>query len=379
MRAAAISDPEPQLILRPAEARDLDALVALENRVFATDRLSRRSFRHFLASTNAVMITGEISGTIAGYALVLFRPTSFIARLYSIAVAPEFTRRNVGKALLAAAEEAACARGCFTIRLEVHVKNKAAARLYEQAGYRVFGRRPDYYEDGGTALRFEKRLAPAPGSHVSPPPYFHQTTDFTCGPACMMMALAWAGRPVRAGAALEFKLWREATTIFMASGPGGCEPFGLAVTLKRYGLQPEIFVNRPGPYFLDGVRSPDRQRVMRLAQAEFRREAEELDIPAHQTPLGESALMQALSSGACAIVLVTGYRMLRRNVPHWVFAYGHSGRFVLIHDPAAEIEQSGHARPAHSLAIPTAAFARISRYGAENLRAAVVIRKGFTQ
>ena len=24
------------------------------------------------------------------------------------------------------------------------------------------------------------------------PPYFHQTTEFTCGPACIMMALAWA-------------------------------------------------------------------------------------------------------------------------------------------------------------------------------------------
>jgi Peptidase_C39 like family len=43
-----------------------------------------------------------------------------------------------------------------------------------------------YYEDGGDALRFEKRLVP--NLRALAPPYFHQTTEFTCGPACIMMA-----------------------------------------------------------------------------------------------------------------------------------------------------------------------------------------------
>ena len=42
-----------------------------------------------------------------------------------------------------------------------------------------------YYEDGGDALRFEKPLAPAPAALEAAPPYFHQSTEFTCGPACI--------------------------------------------------------------------------------------------------------------------------------------------------------------------------------------------------
>ena len=86
----------------------------------------------------------------------------------------------------------------------------------------------------------------------------HQSTEFTCGPACIMMALAWADRAFTPPPLLEFQLWREATTIYMTSGPGGCEVYGLAVTLKRHGLDPEIHVSRPGPYFL-GDRPVGRQ------------------------------------------------------------------------------------------------------------------------
>src|SRR6516162_8974963 len=86
-------------------------------------------------------------------------------------------------------------------------------------------------EDGGDALRFEKRLVPNLRALAVAPPYFHQTTEFTCGPACIMMALAWADRKFKPAPAFEFQLWREATTIFMTSGPGGCGPYGMAVAL----------------------------------------------------------------------------------------------------------------------------------------------------
>src|SRR5205809_1033925 len=84
------------------------------------------------------------------------------------------------------------------------------------------GHRAGYYENGGDALRFEKRLVPDPKALAAPPPYFHQTAEFTCGPACIMMALAWADRSFQPEPAFEFRLWRESTTIFMSSGPGGC-------------------------------------------------------------------------------------------------------------------------------------------------------------
>jgi ribosomal protein S18 acetylase RimI-like enzyme len=163
---SAASDRTPPLRLRAGELRDLANLVALENRVFATDRLSRRSLRHFLTSaTAAVTVAEEADGAIVGTAILLFRPRSRIARLYSISVAPERTGRGIAALLLDATETVAAGRACNAIRLEVHTGNAAAISRYRKSGYCEFGRYPAYYQDGGDALRFEKQLtAPPPGT-----------------------------------------------------------------------------------------------------------------------------------------------------------------------------------------------------------------------
>src|SRR5947209_13461225 len=209
MRTQTLQKSSPAIRLRKAQAADLEALDTLEHRVFATDHLSRRSLRHFLGSPTAEVMVAEQDGDLAGTAIVLFRPRSAVARLYSIAVAPHIGGRGVGPMLLAAAEAAAIARDCGSIRLEVHETNHAAISRYRKSGYREFGRRVGYYEDGGDALRFEKRLVPDPKLLATAPPYFHQTVEFTCGPACIMMALAWADRSFQPEPASEFRLWRE--------------------------------------------------------------------------------------------------------------------------------------------------------------------------
>jgi ribosomal protein S18 acetylase RimI-like enzyme len=379
MHAAVAHDSAPEPRLRPARPADADALARLEQRVFHGDRVSRRGFRRFLDSPRAALIVADADATLVGYALVLFRKGSNIARLYSIAVAPEFAGRGLGSALLAAAEQAAIDNDRVAMRLEVHENNAKAIARYRKAGYDLFGRHFQYYADRGHALRFEKRLQPPLRQLEHPPPYFHQTTEFTCGPACMMMALAWADPGLRPSPALEFKLWRESTTIFLSSGHGGCEPYGLAVTLRRHGLLPEIHVSSPGPYFLDTVRSEDKRRVMRLTQQEFQREAGELGIATHLTPLGESALMAALDAGATAIALVAGYHMVRRRVPHWVFAFGHEGRYILVHDPAARRDEAGAPIAAETCAVPRTVFAQMRRFGQDDLNATILIRRGPSQ
>ncbi|HWF94627.1 MAG TPA: peptidase C39 family protein [Xanthobacteraceae bacterium] len=376
MRTQMAHQSMPAVRLRKAVPADLEALDALEHRVFATDHLSRRSLRHFLGAPTAEVIVAEHDGELAGTAIVLFRPRSSVARLYSIAVAPHKGGRGIGPMLLAAAEAVAVERGCGTIRLEVHETNATAIARYRKSGYREFGRHPRYYEDGGDALRFEKPLAPAPAALEAAPPYFHQTTEFTCGPACIMMALAWADRSFQPAPAFEFQLWRDATTIFLASGLGGCEVYGLAVTLKRRGLEPEIHASRKGPYFLETVNSADKRRVMEVTQAEFRREARALAIPTHLTPASESVLIQAFDEGKVAIVLISGYQNVGRGQPHWVFAFGRDGRHILLHDPAANRDEHGKAIAPETYAVPWAAFERMTRLGRDRLSAAIVIRKG---
>jgi [ribosomal protein S18]-alanine N-acetyltransferase len=149
---------EPGVRLRAGRLTDIDALLALEQAAFTTDHLSERSFRRFLSSTNAVLTVADLGGRLVGYVLVLLRPNSAIARLYSVAVASAAAGRGIGPQLIAAGETAARRRGRSVMRLEVHVQNAAAIKRYRKSGYQQFGTRRNYYDDRGDALRFEKRL-----------------------------------------------------------------------------------------------------------------------------------------------------------------------------------------------------------------------------
>ena len=153
--------------VRHGEPADLDALMALEQRVFATDQLSRRSMRRLLESRTAMVIVAEQGGSLVGTVVVLFRAGSAVARLYSIAVAPPMSGQGVAAMLLDAADARARARGCKSMRLEVHETNAVAISRYRKSGYRQFGRHDAYYEDGGDALRFEKPLGREPARDVS--------------------------------------------------------------------------------------------------------------------------------------------------------------------------------------------------------------------
>ena len=99
----------------------------------------------------------------------------------------------------------------------------------------------------------------------------------------------------------------------------------------------------------------------------------------HLTPVSESVLMGAFDAGSAAIVLVSGYHMVSRGRPHWIFAFGRDGRHVLMHDPAAVRDDQGAARAPETYAVPWPAFERLIHVGGNRLSAAIVIRKGTPQ
>lgn len=372
--------------LRAARAEDLSSLVALENAAFTSDRISRRNFRYFLKSPTARLIVAIVGDRLAGYALVLFRAQTALARLYSIAVDADFQGAGIGRKLLQAAEEAAYDADRLFLRLEVRADNPAALGLYEKSGYRRFARVKAYYQDGEDALRLEKRLH---GGHPlrTSVPYFRQATDFTCGPCCLRMAFAAFDVECGVDETAELRLWREATTIYLASGLGGCEPFGLAVAAKKRGLYAEIRVNTEEHFFLSSVRDAEKRRVMRLVQDDFRSEAKALSIPVFDRPLSAEELAGEAQRGTLSIVLISGYGMYRKKEPHWILVHGGDGRHLIVHDPWTEPEvAAGHdkgtdpdaipetfADAAH-LPIPLAAFERMARWGKQGVRAQILLR-----
>ena len=86
--------------IRRTRAADIEVLAGIEDRVFPSDQMSRRSFRRSISSPTMTMLTAVSEGTPVGYALVHRRRGSKIAHLASIAVGPEMAGHGVGGELL---------------------------------------------------------------------------------------------------------------------------------------------------------------------------------------------------------------------------------------------------------------------------------------
>ncbi|RLQ22617.1 GNAT family N-acetyltransferase [Seongchinamella sediminis] len=362
------------LAFRPAALADLDALLQLEAACFATDRLSRRSFRRWLQAPHGSLLVAERDSTLLGYGLIWCHRGTRLARLYSLAVDPAARGQGVASGLLQALEAAAARRGRLFMRLEVAASNSAAIRLYENSGYRAFGAYPHYYEDEGDALRMQKtiqRVAAAPGARSMP--WYPQSTEFTCGPAALMMAMAGLGADLALEQALELDLWREATTIYMTSGHGGCHPLGLALAAARRGFHAEVYINSSEPLFLDGVRSDNKKQVMTTVHNHFVEQAVDLNVGIVHAEIDMTQIGQWLEQGCAVLVLISTYRLDGRKSPHWVTVTAIDEHCLYVHDPDVSREDQ-FALDCQHLPIARDDFARMASFGAARLRTALAIR-----
>jgi ribosomal-protein-alanine acetyltransferase len=367
--------------LIPAQRHHLDALERIEQASFTTDRISRRSFRRFIDQHIGDFQVAVVAGEVVGYYIVLYRRATQLARLYSLAVAPAYRRRGIGSMLLAAAEHDADECHCLFMRLEVKVDNQAALALYHAAGYYDMEIRPEYYEDEADALVLQKLLP-----RFEPPsngngeqrlvPYRTQTTEFTCGPASLLMAMAFFDIPSHDPAHEELEIWREATTIFMTSGHGGCGPHGLARAALRRGMQVTLHVSHDGPVLLDSVRSAEKKQIMARIQ-----ESDIAALRAAMVPIvvGDytlAQLMDDLAAGHVVVALISTYVFDESKAPHWVVICAADEDYIYINDPDQDSLPWQSPAERQYLPIPLATFRRAFGFGRRKQKAALVLSVG---
>lgn len=360
--------------VRAGTLDDLDALVALEERVFDSDRMSRRSFRRMLTKANAVLLVEGDPARLRGYVLVLFHAGSPLARLYSLAVDPTARGRGLGRALLEAAERAAVERECIEMRLELRRDNTAAAKLYTAHGYRQFEVQADYYEDHMDAIRLDKSLVPPLPQQMARVPYYQQTLDFTCGPAALLMAMHALDPSLVPTRQLELRVWREATTIFMTSGHGGCGPYGLALSAHHRGFNAEVWVSGVGAeLFVDSVRSEEKKTVIRLVQQDLLDEMDACGIPLHNEPIPLDALQAAFEAGGIPVVLISSWRIYGQRSTHWVVVTGFDERYVYLHDPFVDEDENKTRLDCVNMPFLKKEFTGMTRFGRNAQRAVVIV------
>ncbi len=364
------------LSVRQAINTDLLNLVELEESCFSGDRISKRRFQHWLKATNCVFLVAEDADGLLGYGLVLLLKGTRLARLYSLAVANRGRKLGVGRTLLEHLETATEARKRLYMRLEVAKTNTAAIHLYEKLGYRVFDEYSDYYEDHTDALRMQKRIRKLPTPLVyTQTPWYQQTTEFTCGPAALMMAMASLDETQQPSQNQELDIWREATTIFMTSGHGGCHPTGLGLAAHHRGFNAKVYINTQKPLFLEGVRTENKKHIMEVVDRQFRDKAQAEGVDIHYEEITQIQIQDWLNKGCAVLVLISTYRMDGKKAPHWVTVTAMDELCLYVHDP--DLDSKGMQTPLDCQHIPIArdSFAKMSSFGGERLRTAVVISR----
>lgn len=358
----------------PATLEHLNALEALENRSFKGDRLSRRRLQHWIKARNGILFVAlSESQTLLGYGLVLLHKGTRLARLYSLAIAPEARGAGVGEQLLQALEQATIARGRLYMRLEVATNNTPAIRLYERLGYRCFDEYYDYYEDHSDALRMQKRIRTLEeGTAIAHTPWYRQTTDFTCGPASLLMAMSRLAPARPLTQEEELDIWREATTIFMTSGHGGCHPVGLALAAQQRGFHAAVYLNSHKPLFIEGVRSEHKKAIMATVDHQFHQKAEAAGVTRVYEEMTQEQLQILLDQGCAVLMLISTYRMDGKKAPHWVCVTAMDDVCLYVHDPDPD-DKLQQAIDCQHIPIARDSFSKMSSFGSERLRTAVVL------
>lgn len=366
----------PSLVkIRKAKVGDIPQLLQLENDCFDYDQLSRRNFHWMIKKAHSIFLVIEYQTRLIGYGLVLINKGTSLARLYSICTLKEFQGHGLASRLITKLEKRAAEdEDCAYLRLEVKEDNKGAIKLYEKLGYNKFTEKDDYYDDGKTALCFEKRIRNLSRSRRVNIPYYSQGTEFTCGPSSLMMAMKTFNPKYDMSLSNELKIWREATTIFMTSGHGGCGPHGLALSAWRRGYKVEMYVSRNEVLFLSSVRSEDKKKIIELVHNDFEKKIAETNIKVFKKKFTLQDLKEVLKKGGIPLVLITTYHFDNNRAPHWVVVTAYDDDFVYIHDPDQyhNAEYVGVISRLH-IPIPEDQFLKISRWGKDKLSAAVIV------
>ncbi|MEV6752464.1 peptidase C39 family protein [Streptomyces sp. NPDC051214] len=202
------------------------------------------------------------------------------------------------------------------------------------------------------------------------PPYYGQSTHFTCGAVTALVAQAHAGRLPRESLdrQAELTLWRDATNFF------ACEPVGLGVAVSRaWPASPvTVHLDTDRPVMLDHYPEND-QEWRALLQRASRADAERIGVPVDPRRLSLTAIREAIGRREHILLLLSLDRMQGFEVPHWVLCHGVVPGAVVIDDPWANAATGDTWVDAHLLPVPDPSLDAMSAIAPEGFRGAVTI------
>ncbi len=164
-------------------------------------------------------------------------------------------------------------------------------------------------------------------------PYYSQTSEFTCGPACVLMTVATLDRdPFELARVAEFEVWRRTTLV----GTGGTDAFGLALPFLDRGYEVRV-LNEKTPTIprelLQSFLTDEDARLAQWSSKEARREVADRGAEIVERAPTVEDVEQALADGWVPNCLVGMQEVHDEEIPHWVVAFDVDEDTVRFHDP----------------------------------------------
>ena len=293
------------------------------------------------------------------------RTTTMLRIVLFWVLADEVDHDAVSRQLVSALEQLSLATDVLTWRISADA-SEADIPFMLRAIAHIGAAGPD-------ALYSERHLTSDGLAGKSTTPIYTQTTRFTCGAACLMMAFAGLDASIPIDRQLEITLWREATSVVSKDGPGGCDPYGLALAAAARGYRLRVFMSTPDAVLVDRGNTDEKRELIKFVQADFKRRVLDagIQVEARAFLLGE--LRDAIAAGAVAAVLIDQMETHGRTVPHWVLAHAVSEDHFLVNDPWFEASTLETIADVVDLPIRDAMFERMAWYGEPRYRAALLI------
>jgi ribosomal protein S18 acetylase RimI-like enzyme len=147
--------------LRQYQPSDFETLIRIDQACFPRGiAYGRQEMKYYLRSEGARCLIAEVDAEIAGF--ILTEQSAKFAHIITLDILETHRRRNIGSALLRAAEQAAAHQGAPRMVLETATTNKPAIALWKKHGYREIVTIADYYGPGLDAYEMHKTLRHSP-------------------------------------------------------------------------------------------------------------------------------------------------------------------------------------------------------------------------
>jgi hypothetical protein len=211
------------------------------------------------------------------------------------------------------------------------------------------------------------------------PPYYSQTSTFTCGAVTALLASELRGSGGFADDGgdrdREVDFWRR------ASNYPTCEPIGLAVALRESFDDPEgtapveVFLDLDGPVLLESYTERFDRAFRTELQEQSLRKALASDVGVRRDRVGVDEIAARIEGGELALMLIDLEPMYGFSVPHWVLGHAAADGVVVIEDPWIAASWGETWVDAHELPIALADLDRMLAWGVEGYRGVVFIRR----